>query len=114
MHRPVLAGDRVAKALAGLDVHARQPELLGARRLQVVPDPLAVVAEELVARDLVAQGPPVQELQPRAVRADGPGPVHLVPGALVTEKQAARVGRRRLQVVEPLGRVVDPLWRRRS
>src|SRR3954463_13405988 len=107
MHRPVLAGQRITDALAGLDVYARQPELLRARSLQVVPDPLAVVAEELVPRNLVAHGPPVQQPEVLAVGADRPDAVHLVPGAFVTEEQAVRGGRRRLQGVAPLRRVGD-------
>ena len=105
----MLAGDRVADPLARFDVHAREPELLAPRRLQVVPDPLAVVAEELVAGDLVLHRPPVHQPKLLAVGADRPDAVHLVPGALVAEEDAVRVGRRRLQVVEPLGRVVHLL-----
>src|SRR5262249_31064651 len=107
MHRPVLTGNRVTNALARFQVYARQPEFLRARRLQVVPDPLAVVREKLVARDLVAHGPLVHELELLAVGAHGPDTVHLMPGALVTKEQALGVGRRRLQVVEPFGRVVN-------
>src|SRR5262245_29102952 len=107
MHRPVLAGDRITDALPRLDVHARQPEVLRARRLQVVPDPLAVVAEKLVSGNLIAHGPLVHEPELLAVGADRPDTVHLVPGAFVTEEQAVRVGRRRLQMIEPFSRIVN-------
>jgi hypothetical protein len=75
--------------------------------LKVVPDPFPVVAEELVPGDLVGHRPLVQEPETGAVGPDCPDPVHLVPGPFVAEEQAVRVGRRRLQVVEPLRRVVN-------
>src|SRR5204863_8935885 len=45
---PFAPREGVADAFAGFDVHARKPELFGARRLEIVPDPLAIVAEEFV------------------------------------------------------------------
>ena len=109
VHRPVLARDLVARPPAAVERHARQPELLSLRRLQVVPDGPAVWGPELVAGDLHVHLARVHQAPAAAVGADGPDPVHLVPGSLVAVHQQAGVGRGELDVVEPVGRAVDRL-----
>src|SRR5205085_773840 len=52
MHRPFAALQVIPNPFARRDLVAANPEDLAARRLQVVPDPTAVTAEELVSFDL--------------------------------------------------------------
>ncbi len=101
MHRPRVAVHPVLRALARLDVHAGDPEHPAARRLEVVPDRAPVPAPELVAGDLHVHRPLVLELHRRAVGADGPDAIDLVPRALVAVEQQARILRVELHVVEP-------------
>ena len=50
VHRPFIALQVIPGALPRRNLVAGQPEILAARRLQVVPDRIAVRGEELVAR----------------------------------------------------------------
>ncbi|KAG5725554.1 hypothetical protein E4T56_gene5987, partial [Termitomyces sp. T112] len=102
MHRPLVAFQMIPCALARPHIIARKPEDLPPRRLQIVPDRLAIGRKELMARDLIVHGPRVDQFLARAVGADGPDAVHLVPGPFVAIHDQARIGRRELHMVEPV------------
>ncbi len=101
VHGPFVALEVVPRPPAGRDLVGGQPEILAPRRLQVVPDGPAVGAEEFVAGDLHVHGAGVDLGPTRAVGADRPDAVDLMPGTLVTEHDEAGVGGRKLEVAEP-------------
>ena len=107
VHRPVVALDVIPARAVPSGLGRRQPELLAARSLQVVPDGLAVDVEELVAGDLHVHGasvhepaarPPSRIVQMRSTRCQGPSWQYI---------SALRIGRRELQVIQPVGRAMD-------
>jgi len=102
MHAPFVPLQMIPGAFAGFDIAARDPEILAARRLQIIPDGFSVGAPEFVAGDFHHHRALVDEFQIRAVGADGPDAVELVPRAFVAEHEQVRVGRRKLQVAEPV------------
>ena len=114
MHRPFVAQHVIPDALAGLQIDIGQPEILAARRLQVVEDFRAVPVEEFVPGDLHVHHALVHELVARPVGADGPDAVDLVPRPFVAVQQQRRIGRRKLHVIEPVGRVDQHLARARG
>ena len=71
MDRPLGTFNGVADARAALGVHAGEPELGRARRLQIVPNRVAVVTEEFVSGNFVGHGALVHQLRFAAIDADG-------------------------------------------
>ena len=67
VHGPLLARERVADPLPRVDIDACHPKLDRPRGLQVVPDHPAVVAEELMARDLIGHCARLHQAPARAV-----------------------------------------------
>src|SRR5882672_5075411 len=106
MHGPFVPLQVIPRALARCDLVAREPEVLAPGRLKVVPDGLAVRAEEFVPGNLHVHRTPVNPGEPAAVGAGGPDAIDFVPGALVAEQDEIRVGRRELDVVEPVRRTM--------
>src|SRR5262249_56208701 len=110
MHRPMFALHFVFDLFATREPVAGQPEDLRFGRLQVVPDGFAVGAEELVAGDLHLHRSGMNLGQPRAVRADRPDAVDLVPRPFVTKHQQSRIGGAKTPVVEPVPTGVKNLY----
>ena len=90
VNRPLVALQVIPRPLARIDAVSRQPEILAARRLQIVPDGLAVGAPEFVAEDLHRHRARVDLLDLRAVGPDRPDAIHFVPGTFVAEHQQRR------------------------
>src|SRR5215471_10144164 len=109
MDRPLIARDLVAYLLSSGEHHPCKPELLPLRSLKVVPYGTAVGAEELMTGDLHVHCSAMNLVQPGAVDPDGPDAVDFVPGSFVTEHQKARIGGRKLDVIEPVSAVVERL-----
>jgi hypothetical protein len=107
VYGPVIAFDLVPGAAAHRR-HAGEPEDLAARSLQVVPDGLAVDVEELVARDLHVHRALVHELRLTA-EPQHPDAIDAMPRTFVAVHQQAGVGRRELQVSQPVRRFEDDL-----
>jgi hypothetical protein len=101
MHRPLVFLQVVPCPLLAFDFVAADPENMASRRLQIVNNTLSVRAEELVAVDLIVHNTRLDVGQSAAVGADYPGPVHKLPGALVTKEHLIRIGRGKLHVVQP-------------
>src|SRR5215471_21431239 len=101
MNRPPVAFERVMGFLAGLQVETCEPELLAARRLQIEPDRFAVEAPPFMPGDLHVHRALMHQALLRAVGANGPDAIDLVPRAFVTIEQKIRIGRRELKMIEP-------------
>src|SRR5258708_27417577 len=91
VYGPFLAVEVVPGAMARGEVHARKPEHRALGSLQVVPDRLAVGAEEFVARYFHVHGAFVHEPQAGAIGSDGPDAVVKVPRTFVAEHDDVRV-----------------------
>ena len=102
MHGPVFALDAVFDFLARRENMAGQPKHSGLRRLQVVPNRFAVMAEEFVAGDFHIHRAGMNLLQPGAIGANRPDAVDLVPWSFVAKHNQRRIGGRKLHVVEPV------------
>ena len=100
MHAPPVALQVVAGFRAGRHVHAGDPEVLAARRLQIEPHRVSVPAPPLVAVDLHVHGASVHQPHLAAVGADGPRPIQLVPRAFVAIQQEIGIDRIELQVIQ--------------
>src|SRR3981081_488946 len=109
MHGPFVPLQVIPRALARCDLIAREPEVLASGSLEVVPDGVAVRAEEFVPRNLHVHRTPVNSGEPAAVGPDGPDAIDLVPGTFVAEQDETGVRRRELHVVEPVRRAMDHL-----
>ena len=81
--------------------------LPAAGKMELVEQRLAVGAPPFVAGDLHLHRALMDQLILRAVGADGPDAVHHLPGALVAIQQQGRIGGRKLQVVQPIGAVLQ-------
>ena len=92
MHRPFVALQVIPRPFAGFDVVTGDPKILAARRLQVIPDGFAAGTEKFMAGDFHDHGAGVDLGHLRAVGADGPDAVHLVPRAFVTKQEQVRIG----------------------
>jgi hypothetical protein len=79
VHAPPVALRGDSALAAGRHVHAGDPEILAARRLQIEPHRLAVPAPPLVAVDLHVHRALVHQPHLAAVGADGPRAIQLVP-----------------------------------
>jgi len=62
-----------------------------------------------MAGDLILHDPLVDELVLRAIGADGPDAVHLLPGALMAIHEKGGICRGKLEVIEPVVAVLDEL-----
>src|SRR5262245_24614423 len=102
MHRPMFAFDAILDLFARREHMSGEPELLCLWGLQVVPDDLAICAEELVSGDLHIHLASMYLLQLSAIRVDGPDTIELVPWAFVAKHEELRVCGRELDMVQPI------------
>src|SRR4030095_5268236 len=102
MTRPLTAFKVIPDSLSARDVVTSKPKHLALRRLQVVPDHLAVATEKLVAFDFHIHRTTVNLSQCRAVSANRPGSINFVPRPLMTKHQQRWISRRKLNVVVPV------------
>src|SRR6266576_147952 len=102
MHGPLASFKVIPGSFAGRDIVACQPEDLAPRSLQVVPDHLAIAAEEFVSFNLHVNRAMVNLGQPGAIGANGPGTIHLVPWSFMTKHQERRIGWRKLDMIDPV------------
>src|SRR5205809_51665 len=100
MHAPPAALEVIASASAAVQLHAGDPEILAARRLQIEPHRLAVPAPPLVAVDLHVHRALVYQPHLAAVGADGPRTVELVPRPFVAVKQKVWIDGIELHVIQ--------------
>src|SRR5579864_7448832 len=100
MHGPFVPLQVIPRAPARCDLVAGEPEVLPPRPLEVVPDRLAVRAEEFMPGNLHVHRTPVNPGELAAIGPDRPDAIDFVPGALVAEQDETGVGWRELHVVE--------------
>src|SRR3989442_9518535 len=99
----------VVSSLSSRYFIAGDPKIFPARRLQVIPDDLAVGAEELMPGNLHIHRACMDFSEPSPVPTDGPDPVHLVPRSFVAEHQQSGIAGRKLHEIEPVSNVVKRL-----
>src|SRR5437868_11718907 len=102
MNRPLIALQVVPRLLSIDNVVAGQPEILAARRLQIVPDDLAFGAPELMPGDFHEHRTSVNLSDLAAVRPNGPYAIYFVPRSLVTKHEQRRIGGGKFQMIEPI------------
>ena len=107
MHAPFAALEAIANPIASDQLDTREPELRGARRLKIVPNPLAVVAEEFVAGDLVRHGAAMHKPWRICADAEGPNAMEFVPKAFVAIEHHGGVSGRALGVIQPVGARIE-------
>src|SRR5260370_16438519 len=98
MHRPLLALQLVLNSFPRGDVNAGEPKIGRTRRLQIVPDRLAIGAKEFVAKDFPIHESRVHLLEAAAVAPDRPNAIAEVPGSLVANENLIRLSRRHPRV----------------
>src|SRR5438270_14019181 len=76
---PFVARQVIPTPVTGIHLVSCDPKILAARRLQVVPDCLAVGTPEFVSEDLHLHGPSVNLFDVAAVCTNGPNAIHFVP-----------------------------------
>src|SRR5947209_5844886 len=103
MNGPFVARQVVPSALSISQSITGEPEILAFRGLQVVPDGLSVGTPKLMPSNLHGHRAVVDQHILRSVSVDGPDAIDLVPRALVTVHQQARVRGRKEQMVHPIG-----------
>ena len=108
--RPLVARELIPGSRTAVDLIARQPERSAAWRLQIVPNRLAVGAKELVAADFSVHRAMVDLSQMGTVGVDQPGSIHEMPGPFVAEHDLTRIGRRTLQMIQPIVTAMNDLF----
>src|SRR3989442_3167997 len=96
----------VVSSLSSRYFIAGDPKIFPARRLQVIPDDLAIGAEEFMPGDLHIHRACMDFSEPGSVATDGPDAVHLVPRSFVAKHQQSGIAGRKLHVIEPVSTVV--------
>src|SRR5688572_28272768 len=107
MHRPLDALQVVPRPAASGEVDAGEPEHSALRRLEIIPDGFAVMAEEFVAPDFHVHRPFMHGARGAAIRTNGPSTIVEMPRSFVTEENLLRIGRRALKVICPIVLAMD-------